>query len=317
MSSRYKVAINRLKNSINYISSEYHCRKTRIWIDALWSYIRYGVTPAEYIGFGFYKWGGLTKKQFYTARHSYKFEKLFNDPAYKNIFWDKEKFNEEFREWVNRDWIFCGNSSKENVEKFLNNHPSVIVKPTSLSSGHGIHKFNEEKDSVVILIKEKCLLEEFVTQHHEMAKLNPTSVNTIRVYTVMDKKGQVHILTASIRVGGSGAVVDNYHSGGVGYPLDVKSGVVCGAGVDINGTEHLFHPGNDEKVIGFQVPNWDGLCEFIFSACKHLKGARLIAWDVAVLEDGFEMIEGNYEGDPGFMQSPSKKGMYYQILRCK
>lgn len=62
MSSRYKVAINRLKNSINYISSEYHCRKTRIWIDALWSYIRYGVTPAEYIGFGFYKWGGANKK---------------------------------------------------------------------------------------------------------------------------------------------------------------------------------------------------------------------------------------------------------------
>ena len=43
--------------------------------------------------------------------------------------------------------------------------------------------------------------------------------------------------------------------------------------------------------------------------------ARLVAWDIAVLENGFEMIEGNYEGDPGVMQAPSKNGCFFEIRK--
>lgn len=34
----------------------------------------------------------------------------------------------------------------------------------------------------------------------------------------------------------------------------------------------------------------------------------MIEWDVDVLEDGSEMIEGNYNGDPVFLQAPSNTG---------
>ena len=33
------------------------------------------------------------------------------------------------------------------------------------------------------------------------------------------------------------------------------------------------------------------------------------SFNIAIVEDGFELIEANYDGDPGLMQSPTKIGM--------
>ena len=109
--------------------------------------------------------------------------------------------------------------------------------------------------------------------------------------------------------------VDNFHSGGVGYPLDVEHGVVMAVGRTITGDNCLCHPGTGTKLIGFEVPNWKGLVDYIYRSTQVFPTARMIAWDVAVLENGFEMIEGNYNGDPGFMQSPSGKGKKREILK--
>ena len=110
------------------------------------------------------------------------------------------------------------------------------------------------------------------------------------------------------RVGSATADVDNSHNGGVGYLLDIDTGIVKRQGVDINGNNHIYHPSSGELMLGFQIPNWDNLKRFVISAAKKFKGSRYIAWDVAVLEDGFEFVEGNYMGDPGFLQAVDKVG---------
>ena len=145
-------------------------------------------------------------------------------------------------------------------------------------------------------------------QHPKISELNPSSVNSIRVYTLQKKDKTPLILSASIRVGGRGADVDNYHAGGVGYPIDIESGIVYKPGTGIDGTEYIYHPSTGVKMVGFEIPNWQRLKQFVYDAIMVIPQARLLAWDVAVLENGFEMIEGNYNGDPGFMQAPSKVG---------
>ena len=187
------------------------------------------------------------------------------------------------------------------------------MKPIGLSSGKGIHVYAGE--SVTELISHSCMLEEFVNQSLIISKLNPSSVNTVRVYTILDSKGKPHILSASLRVGGKKSEVDNFHAGGVGYPIDVESGVISSAGADIMGVRYLFHPGTEIKVVGFEIPRWNQFVKFIFKACLVIPEGRMIAWDVAITEDGFEMIEGNYAGDPCFMQTPSGVGMLKQIVQ--
>ncbi len=121
-------------------------------------------------------------------------------------------------------------------------------------------------------------------------------------------------LSCSIRAGGSSAEVDNYHSGGVGYPIDIDTGVISGYGTNIAGDKFLFHPSTNAKVIGFEIPNWEELKNYIATLNQKIPDARMIAWDIAVLEDGFEIVEANFGGDHGFMQAPIKKGLKRTII---
>ncbi len=137
--------------------------------------------------------------------------------------------------------------------------------------------------------------------------LNPDTVNSVRIYTILDKNNTPHVISAAVRVGGAGAEVDNFHAGGVGYPIDTETGIVCSAGYDILRNKYICHPATNVKVVGFEIPRWKELLEFVFSASKQILNEKLIAWDVAVLPDGFELIEGNVESDAGFMQMQNGK----------
>lgn len=306
MIKNYLDALKRMSIQLTPISEYYNCSKYSLWFDALWAHITYGVTPNQYIGYQFYKKSRLERKTFYTYRHAKKYEKILNSPKYYDFFWNKAKFNMLFKDFIKRDWVLCEKGKESEIQSFINSHDKIIVKPTNASSGKGIHIYQNE--SISSLINAQALLEDFVIQHHSISKLNSSSVNTIRVYTILDKSGKPHILTASLRVGGKGSEVDNYHAGGVGYPIDIKTGVIMGAGADIMGKRYIYHPGSQTKVVGYKIPNYQGLVQFVFNAIKVCPQSRLIAWDIAVLEDGFELIEGNYDGDPGFMQTPSGEG---------
>ncbi len=311
--SRYTNGLKRLTQTLVPIAEHYNKPKVVFWIDYFWSYVRYGITPNQYIGFQIYEKSGRERAEFYTHRQHKRFEAMLNDPKWYDTFWNKAKFNVAFKDFIHRDWLYCEIAVDEEVISFINKHTKVMIKPTSASSGQGVHVYKGE--SVEKLIEKKVLIEEFIVQHHLMSKLNPSSVNTIRVYTILDKANIPHFLSASIRVGGINSEVDNFHSGGVGYPLDVKYGIVMGPGRTIAGEECLYHPGTGAKMIGFEVPNWKELVKYICRATQVFPTARMIAWDVAVLEDGFEMVEGNYNGDPGFMQAPSGVGKRREIMK--
>ena len=316
MSNRYYQAFSRLKKEFPRIAQKYCVWVGRLYVDAGVSYVRYGVTPNEYLGWRFYELSNLERKRFYTARDSSKWESRFNDPASADLFNKKNLTNQTFRNFISRKWLYAAEASVEEIAEFLKTG-KTIIKPVGLSSGHGIHV--AKNDKAEDLVGKEILLEEFVTQHHLLSALNESSVNTIRVYTVKQtvnkcKTEGVIFLSASIRVGGNGAEVDNYHSGGVAYPLDTATGIVSGAGTAINGSKVLFHPGSGMKVIGYQIPNWDGLRQYVLDLNRVVEGARLIAWDIAVLEEGFELIEANYNGDPGLMQAPTQEGKKQIIL---
>ena len=189
MNNRYTSAFERLDGALTPISAKYGTCKLRFFIDAFWSLIRYGITPNEYIGFSFYKLSRIERKQYYTARHSARYEKLLNDSKYYETFWHKEKTNAKFKDFMRRGWLYVPDATDEELNMFLASHDKVIVKPTNQSSGHGIYVYNGE--SISTLRETSCLIEEFVCQHPKMAAINPTSVNTVRVYTILKNRQSV------------------------------------------------------------------------------------------------------------------------------
>lgn len=325
MNNRYTQALFRLRSAIPTIANRYHKKTIFFYLDALKCFVLLGVTPNEYLGWRFYELSNLERKRFYTARNSSIWEKKFNDSAYAKFFNQKELTNKAFSKFIHRNWIYTDNSTTDEIQRFMIEHNKVIIKPTNLSSGKGIHVATNE--DVQQLATSHSLLEEYINQHPKLSKLNDSSVNSIRVYTLtvnsltpyltddVELIGNTLFISASIRVGGVGAEVDNYHSGGVGYPIDIHKGCVSGPGVLINGQLVLYHPGTSKNVIGYEVPNWERLKQFVVELNSVFPKARLIAWDIAVLNDGFELIEANYQGDPGFMQAPTQTGKKNIIIK--
>lgn len=321
MMNRYWKAFERLTGIMPQLAKSLHVSKIRLYLDAAYCYVRYGVTPNEYVGFDFYKYNHFYRHLFYTARYSYRYEKKLNDPKYKCCFDNKAEFNRLFRDFVRRDWIFTKESSLTELDQFIKSHEKIIVKPIGLSSGRGIHVLKSD-ESMESLLAEDYLLEDFIVQHSSMLEVNPSSVNSIRMYTMLSgcNLSSFNIISATLRAGGKGAEVDNFHAGGVNYPIDIKTGVIYQSGSNIMGRKFIFHPSTGKKMVGFEVPNWNLLCDFVEKASKIIPRARFVAWDIAVLPDGFEMIEGNYEGDPGVMQNAMKEGVLYKIMdlyKCK
>ena len=313
-SSSYTNGFRHLRQALKPIAKQYGRAVSYFLTDAFFAHIRHGVTPNQYIGFCFYAKSSTERREYYTRRDFKRFEKQLNSQEHYNTFWNKNEFNKAFAQFVQRDWIYCGNSTEEEIARFISGHAKVIVKPQDKSSGKGVHILKNE-DSPQLLAGSRVLIEEYIDQHHSIAEINPSSVNSVRIYTLLDRNHYPHILSAMLRAGGQGSEVDNYHSGGVVYPLDIETGVVFAPGRSIKGETYIFHPGTEAKVIGLEIPDWDGLKKFVFDAATLFPDARMIAWDIAVLENGFEMIEANYNGDPGMMQTPGGKGKKREILK--
>ena len=190
-----------------------------------------------------------------------------------------------------------------------------------MSSGKGISTIDyvseDEAKKMYSNIKEKnILIEEIAVNHHEIKRFNPSSTNTIRIYTVVEKDGSVSIVGAIIRIGSKGACVDNYHSGGVAAAIDIDTGIIISKLVDINNKRYVLHPTNHIQIIGSKIPNFDELKKSVKQAALLFPTSRYIGWDICITESGFEYIEGNYNANPDLLQNCEKEGKYY-LLKSK
>ena len=303
-------ALKRIYRELDSLIQSYHSPKWLFMIDMCISFLIHGSTPNEYMHFQFYKLKHRERKLFLTYGRTNRLEKKYNAQKNYNLFWDKEKFNACFSDFVKRGWLYTPDATEREIHEFISRYDRILAKPTSRSSGHGIYLLDKKNYNIQDLIHNKILLEECVAQNNEMAQFNQSSVNTVRIYTVLGHKGTAHLVACMIRVGGKGNIIDNYHNGGCGFPLDEKTGIIGKPGVDFAGKEHLFSPSTGFKAIGFQVPNWETLVEFVSRAACKFSDSRLIAWDIAITKNNFELIEGNYKWSTDFMQAIDKKGRY-------
>ena len=153
---------------------------------------------------------------------------------------------------------------------------------------HGFQQFLcEIKDQDIIL-------QECVSQHHEMNRLNPNAVNTLRVVTVMTQDGPI-VFSALLRIGTrSCGERDNTSQGGIAVGIQ-KDGTLMQYGFRKQsfGGRVEEHPDTGIVFSEFQIPKYH---EALNLACRaHLLFYRIhsIGWDIAITEDGCMIIEGN------------------------
>lgn len=150
--------------------------------------------------------------------------------------------------------------------------------------------------------------EEFIEQHSVLAKLNPGSVNTVRIYTFLEPNLEVKIWAMFLRVG-CGPGVDTVSQGGFAFNLDTK-GYTSKPCFTKNPYIQIpdIHPLTQETMLGIQLPHFEAMKDLARKSALLVPELRSVGWDIAIKPDGPCLIEGNDRGDHMFIQLVLQRG---------
>lgn len=124
-------------------------------------------------------------------------------------------------------------------------------------------------------------------------RLNYNSLNTVRIVTATDSKGDVSVLSAILRMGTGYGITDNLCSGGIACAIDLDTGYLIGPAKNTRGDLFNIHPVSQIPFNGFQVPNFKECMDMVFKLCHMIPYARYVGWDIAITTRGVCVIEGN------------------------
>ena len=298
--------------SVNYCGARF-----AIWLDMMWCNLRYGAMyDRDYTLFEFYRKSCKERNMFLTFRRYYRLIKhLDKDTFY--LLMDKASMYRRYSDFIKRDWLLIdGETSGVVIRNFIEKYGKVLVKPVSSDQGHGITSVTStDKKTIEKVLHNRfsnaLLLEELCVNCSELSSINASSLNTVRVYTLVNKNDEVEIISASLRCGYGDTVVDNWGSGGVGYLIDLKSGIVVSPGLDKKGDKHIIHPGTNMVMPGFKIPRFQEACELAKEIIEKDKKVVYAGLDLAILPDRVELIEVNFPGGHDFLQALDQVGKYY------
>ncbi|MDZ7634143.1 MAG: sugar-transfer associated ATP-grasp domain-containing protein [Bacteroidales bacterium] len=126
----------------------------------------------------------------------------------------------------------------------------------------------------------------------------------------MNSQGEVVILGSRLRISVNSSV-DNMAAGNIAAPIDDETGTIYGPAVygDITRPDEVVHPVTGISIIGFQIPYWKETIELVKRAATMHTQNRSIGWDIAMTDEGPDLIEGNHDWCKLVWQLPVKKGL--------
>ena len=305
--------LKKLTDCINLAHERSGKPKAAIFVDILHCARKFGAGYFDYLIFEFYNMNDEERATYMTRVRNKRFDNMINDPDDCVIFDDKSQFYAHFSEFLHRDWRDLAKTSDEELVAFLAGRDAIIAKPNDGECGHGIEKLSVSElggpEAACAYLrqpeKEFGVVEDLLVQHHEMARLYPHSVNCMRMATVW-WQGQAHLLYSVLKTGNHGKFVDNLENGGYACHMDLETDVVTGPGHTNTQVLVEAHPMTGVAFEGFQVPHFQEACEMVKKAAGVVPTVVYIGWDVAILEDGPAIIEGNHFAAYDFPQLPDR-----------
>ena len=198
--------------------------------------------------------------------------------------------------------------SLEEVLKECGNYQKLVIKPSIDSyGGKNVVIFelknlvtdynNMSMEELLIQFNENYIIQEVVEQHEKMAQLNYSSLNTLRISSLIID-GNVEILNSTLRFGAPGSKVDNISSGGIMCPVNTDG--FCGRAYS-----HTWDSIMDPKIVSllknFQIPNYPILLEDVKRLHIQMPYFKLVSWDIAVGKHGQTiLVEYNIRGQGSF-----------------
>lgn len=300
------------------IAKEEHKSVFGTWLKMMTSMLSTGCTFQEYYNLNFIHRTRKNQKTFITSGSNWEAYRLLNDPSLYHLYINKDEFNTKYADFIGREWIQLSRD-KEQIYAFFRHYDDIILKPRNGDSGKGIqiiHQSKQLSDAEIdhlLAQYQSGIAEELVFNHPKLNELNPSSLNTMRIVTLRDGD-RMDILFAGIRFGAKGKEIDNISTGGRVAPLDIASGKICGSSYTKKTVTD--GSGDHDDHIGFQMPRWEELNDFLYRLTAVVPPMRYMAWDIAITDRGFAAIEGNHSSGNTVIQAhlgPQEQGLKVKL----
>ncbi len=296
------------KEQSKIVSEKYGINRVRVIISMLWCRLRYGAKPVDYVRFEFYKKNHHERNRYLTIHRFNKMLKEFGYYKTREKTYGKIAIYKTFADYIHRPWIVADkDTDTQSIKDFIAKQGIVFVKPDHGSQGNGVMKIKADDNVAIEGLLNDCkqrafVVEGAIVQAPEIAAINPSSINTIRAFTLIKRDGTTQIISILLRVGMPGMVVDNWGSGGVCYNFDLATGICDRAGVDKKQQPYLIHPGSNFQMVGFRLPNFEKLKQLVLEISQKVPQARYVGWDIAITPEGYELVEMNCPGGHDILQ---------------
>ena len=240
---------------------------------------------------------------------------------------------------------FCGDipviADAAGAGEFLRNRSNYpfFVKPVHGTYGRGTFAaddWDEADDTIVCGDGKRLKVEEVIRQlaepwaegylfqtllrpHPRIEALCGPSASSVRIVVLLTDAGpQVFRAIWKIPVGGNPC--DNFSHGQSGNLLgwvDPETGqantIIKDVALNLTTVSH--HPDTNENLVGVTLPDWEQAKQIALQGATAFPGLKLQHWDVALTDQGPQVLEINVEGSFDLHQLAGKRGFYDARLR--
>lgn len=270
----------------------------------------FGTTAKGYLSFGFSLLDPKYRPDYLSSHILINLVNQINQRELDSKWTAYKRLGQYFR----RDCVHLQESSPEEIEAFLDKHPNFFAKQVNSTCGKGVLYIEQDKhgeDLIENLARDRFdMLEEPIIQHDEVNKINDASINTLRLATVMNDDLEVVFLPAIMRVSSNESKIDNIASGGL-YTMFDEEGVMQ---LDGFFNENPYGLENDQLIVpehprtgyqphGHKLPYFQESKALVVQMAQAMPELKLVGWDIAIGQDGPDLVELNAYPDLHFNQN--------------
>lgn len=274
-------------------------------------YSRTGVYSKEYMPIDLYEADLIGRANRWDYYDAYSDKNM--DEVYLPHIRHPKTFLKNINGYFYRSGLPIGRNEAIEVCSSIN---EAIIKPSLLSRGKGVKQFsalngvtNIDGKTVAEIFddyKKDFIIQESVRQHPQIAALNPSSVNTIRIMTYRSGM-EVIVVYAVIRIGRKGQIIDNQSAGGISTVIH-EDGRLGKYAFGVAGNDKIEITDTGIVLENYPIPFFEKAIETVKRSHYDLPFFDIVGWDVSIDETG-EPVLIEWNGNPGPSQTACGTGL--------
>lgn len=178
------------------------------------------------------------------------------------------------------------------VKEYLEKHSNAILKPTrETNSGKGVVLL-DKKHFDDFMPGENFIIQEQIVNQEDIRRLNPDSLNTMRIMTYICKN-RYWCAPVVLRIGNGTSHLDNAHSGGVFIGVG-REGELQPYAFSEYGNKYQRHPHSGLVFHKYKLSGVDSAVRAAIACHKRNPHMRMVSWDLTLDREGSPvLIEAN------------------------